>query len=177
VRREGHVVKVTAWLVAGIAVLLALVAPTIASPASRLYLVLVAGSAALVGTRRLLDPPPYPKNSTLGGLTPTAAPQQLPEEFRRMAALLSRYRDPSSTLPLDPIARHLLRSIASQRLYQRHQLRLDVSEHLSQIQPLVSPLMWHAIAPPPRDVAGSHHAYPDVPASAIGPLIDELERI
>jgi hypothetical protein len=170
-------VKVTAWIVAGIAIAVALVAPTIATPASRLYLLLVAGAAALVGTRKLLNPPPYPKVSRIAGLTPTVTTQQLPEEFRRMAALLSRYRDTTSKTPIDPIARHLLRSIASQRLYQRHQLRLDVSDHLSRIQPLVSPLLWSAISPPPRDPNGNHLGYPDVPTSAIGPLIDELERI
>jgi hypothetical protein len=169
--------KAGAWIVAGIAIAVALVAPRIASPASRLYLLVLAGAAALVGTRKLLDPPPYPTVSRVAGLTPAATTQELPEEFRRMAALLSRYRDPASKTPLDPIARHLLRSIASQRLYQRHQLRLDVAEHLPRIEPLVSPLLWQAIAPPPRDPNGTHLAYPDVPASAVGPLIDELERL
>jgi hypothetical protein len=170
-------VKATAWIVAAVAVLIALTAPTIATPASRFYLLFLAGAAALLGTRKLLDPPPYPKASRVGVVAPPVLPQELPEEYRRMSALMSRYRDSTSTAPIDPIARHLIRSVASQRLYQRHQLRLDVADHLPPIQPLVSPLMWATIAPPPRSPTGAQLPYPDIPTSAIPSLLDELERL
>lgn len=166
--------KAAAWLVAALAILVALVAPTIASPASRLFLLLFAGLGALVGARWLLRPPPYPAASVVGGTTPERTIQDLPEEYRRMAALLSRYRDPGPDLKLDPIALHLLRSVASQRLYQRHQLRLDVADHLPRIQPLLSAGLWQAVGPPP---AGSSHQPAAVPARALGQLIEELERL
>lgn len=169
--------KITAWLVAAVAIVVALVAPTAAGPASRIYLLLLAGVAALWGSRKLLMPPPYPTVSRLGATVAEPISQALPEEYRRMAALMSRYRDSSKPVAIDPIARHLLRSIASQRLYHRYQLRLDVLDHLGRIQPLVSPMLWAAISPPPRSFVGAPLPYPDVLSTAIPSLIDELERL
>jgi hypothetical protein len=62
-------------------------------------------------------------------------------------------------------------------VYYRRGLRLDLPDHEAAVRAVVSPDMWRAIGPQPRDPSGRHLPFPEVSAGALPSLIDELERL
>jgi hypothetical protein len=168
------------WIViaAVVGVGIAVLNPSVAGPAARIYLIALVGVLGLIGTRALLNPPPLSSRSrfTPMAVTGVGAPE-LPEEFRRIKGLLSFYDTEKPLANIDSLTRNLIRSIAVQRVYYRHGLRLDLREHEAAVRALVSPVLWSTIGPQPRDPFGRALPYPDVPAGALPALIDELEHL
>jgi hypothetical protein len=157
---------------------IALINPAASGNAARIYLVAVVGLVGFLGTRALLQPPPLP---TVSRLTPmpsmAATTPELPEEFRRIKGLLSFYDTEKPLENIDPITRNLIRSIALQRVYYRHGLRLDLPEHQAGVRSVVSVDLWRTIAPQPKDPFGGRLPFPEVPGRVLPALIDELERL
>jgi hypothetical protein len=170
--------KVWIVLAALIGGAIAMLNPSAAGSAARIYLIALVAALGLFGTRVLLNPPPIADRSrfTPSPIAKTGAPQ-LPEEFRRIKALLSFYDTAKPLTLLDPVTRNLLRSIALQRLFYSRGLRLDLPEHSDGVRAVVSPDMWRAIGPQPRDPFGRQLPFPEVSAGALPALIDELERL
>jgi hypothetical protein len=171
--------KIWMVLAACVGLGIALLSPSAAGSAARIYLIALVGVVGLLGTRALLRPPPLAGRSQF---TPTPALQvgggsELPEEYRRIKGLLSFYNTENPLKNIDPVTRNLLRSIALQRVYYRHGLRLDVPDHEAAIRAVVSPDMWRTVGPQVRDNTGRNLPHPDVPAGALPALIDELERL
>jgi hypothetical protein len=168
------------WIViaALVGVAIAVLNPSVAGSAARIYLIALVGALGLFGTRALLSPPPLADRSrfTPVPVERVGAPE-LPEEFRRIKGLLSFYDTERPLTHLDPVTRNLIRSIALQRVYYRHSLRLDLPDHEAAVRAVVSPDMWCAIGPQPRDALGRHLPFPEVSAGALPALIDELERL
>jgi hypothetical protein len=168
------------WIViaALVGVAIAILNPSVAGPAARIYLIALVGVLGMFGTRALLSPPPLASKSrfTPQPLTRAGAPE-LPEEFRRIKGLLSFYDTEKPLTHLDPVTRNLIRSIALQRVYYRRGLRLDLLDHEDAVRAVVSPDMWRTIGPQPRDPFGRHLPFPEVSAAALPALIDELERL
>jgi hypothetical protein len=140
--------KVIAPIAAAIGILIALVNPGASGQAARIYLIAVAGLLGLLLTRMLLQPPPATTESRFNPTTVVHTTPELPEEFRRIKALLSHYNTAKPLPSLDPVTRHLLRTITEQRLYHRHQLRLGFDAHAAAVRSLLSPTLWDAVAPP-----------------------------
>jgi hypothetical protein len=168
------------WIViaALVGVGIAVFNPSVAGSAARIYLIALVGVLGLLGTRALLSPPPLAGQSrfTPAPVARAGAPE-LPEEFRRIKALLSFYDTEKPLAHLDAVTRNLIRSIALQRVFYRRGLRLDLPEHEAAVQAVVSPDMWRAIGPQPRDPFGRQLPFPEVAAAALPALIDELERL
>lgn len=169
--------KIFAILAAGVAVLIALAKPEVAGQTARIYLITCVGLLGFLGARALLQPPPATTASKFNPSVVVRTVPPLPEEFRRIKAILSHYNTAKSAPLLDPVTRNLFRSIALQRLYYGHRLRLDLDEHASAVQAVVSPNMWLAIAPPTFNAFGIALPPPTISAACIPALIDELERL
>lgn len=169
-----------AWIVlaAVVGLGIALLAPGAAGSAARIYLIALVGAIGLLGTRALLRPPPLAGRSHFTP-TPTlhVGGSDLPEEYRRIKGLLSFYNTEKPLRNIDPVTRNLIRSIALQRVYYRHGLRLDVPDHEAAIRSVVSPDLWRTVGPQQRDATGRNQPHEDVPAGALPALIDELERL
>jgi hypothetical protein len=170
-------VKVLASLAAVIAIFIALAKPEVAGQAARVYLIGCAGILGFLGTRALLQPPPATTDSKFNPSVVVREVPPLPEEFRRIKAMLSHYNQAKPTVQIDPVTRNLFRAIAVQRLYYHHQLRLDLDQDAPAVQAVVSGPMWQAIGPPLRDATGTILPAHPIPASALAALIDEVERL
>jgi hypothetical protein len=170
--------KVLLVIAAVVGVGIAVLNPAVAGNAARVYLVAIVGLIGFMGTRALLQPPPLAASSLLTPTPATAATTpDLPEEFRRIKGLLSFYDTDKPLEHLDPTTRNLIRSIALQRIYYRHGLRLDLPDHHAQVRAVVSVDLWRTIGPQPRDPGGTRLPFPEVPGRALPALIDELERL
>ncbi len=169
--------KIFAMLAAGVAVLIALTKPEVAGQAARIYLIVCVGVLGFMGARTLLQPPPATTVSKFNPSVVVRSVPPLPEEFRRIKAVLSHYNTAKSAPSIDPVTRNLFRAIAVQRLYYGHQLRLDLDDHAVAVQSLVSPTMWLAIAPPTFNHVGFALPPPIISAASIPALIEELERL
>jgi hypothetical protein len=169
--------KIIAPIAAVIGVLIAVFNPGASGQAARIYLIVVAGLLGLLATRILLQPPPAITASRFNPTTVVHTTPELPEEFRRIKALLSHYNTAKSLPSIDPITRHLLRTITEQRLYHRHQLRLGFDAHAAAVRSLLSPTLWAVVAPPSQNALDTESAHHAVPSEALPALIDEVERL